>query len=162
MEKQEEQTTNESLTRDIAEQFEVGHKFQVARKFVVTTISYYRSPSILARMILGEEQKSYARPVSYFCTSLLLCFTLVAFFGESRNDHKSKIDEMLEEFALVLFFLIMIVPGASVAHLLLRGRGRKVRHMVYVQCYAVTIHTPVMRQRWRGLRAGVSLPWRRR
>jgi len=28
--------------------------------------------------------------------------------------------------------------------------------------FKVTIHTPVMRQRWRGLRAGVSLPWRRR
>ncbi len=126
---------NESLARDIVGEFDAKRKFQSARKLAATTIVYFCAPSKLVPVILGEDQKSYTQPVSYFCTSVAITLALASLFGTGSNDHESRVDAILEDFIPILLLLIFIVPGASCAHLLLRGHGRKVRHMVYIQCY---------------------------
>ena len=137
----ESRAAREGLASDIVEELEVKRKFQLARKFVTTTVTYFTVPSKLAHVILGEGEQSLARPVSYFCTSLLIALVLNSVFSTEPEEHTSKINEILDDFIPLFLLLVMIVPGAAIAHLLLRGRGRgrKIRHMVYVQCYAVGI-----------------------
>jgi hypothetical protein len=128
--------SQDGIWQEVTEQLEVNAKANFALRYMKTILALCCKPSEISKIVRSGHFDEYVTPVHFLCTSLTLLMILISIFG-SEPEAEGGLERILkEEFLPLLFFSLVIIPGCFCGHLCLLGKGRKFRHMVYLQCYA--------------------------
>lgn len=111
---------------------EVTSKVNFALRYLKTIVALCYKPLEVARIVSSGDFDNYINPVHFFCTGLTLLFLSLSISkGEAGSGGIFK-----EGFTGPLLILFVIIPACFCGHLCLLGNGRKLRHLVYLQCYS--------------------------
>ena len=130
---------HDGIVSQITQQLEVTSKVKAitskvnfALRYLKTIMALCYKPLEVARIVRSGDFNDYINPVHFFCTGLTLLFLSLSILkGEAGSGGVFK-----EEFTGTVFIVFVIIPACFCGHLCLPRKGRKLRDLVYLQCYS--------------------------